>query len=157
VKELKGFSKVELEPAETKTLKFTLVPRAFAYYEVKLNDWYVEGGSYDIFIGASSRDIRLTESIEIADPEPIPFEVTTDTLLMDLVRKPGAAELIKPLIDAANSSLNPADKENKLGDGTNEMFENMVMGLPLHGLRSWIGDDFNDEVMWNIIDKLNKK
>ena len=36
-------------------------------------------------------------------------------------------------------------------------FENMVMGLPLHGLRSWIGDAFNDEVMWNIIDKLNNK
>ena len=89
VKELKGFSKVELEPAETKTLKFTLAPRAFAYYEVKLNDWYVEGGSYDIFIGASSRDIRLTESIEIAQPEPIPFEVTTDTLLMDLNQEAG--------------------------------------------------------------------
>ncbi len=157
VKELKGFAKAELKPGETKTVSFTLTPRAFAYYEVSFRDWYVEGGSYDILVGASSQDIRLTESIEIAQGKPIPFEVTTDTLLQDLVRLPGAAELIKPLMDAAMGTLNPPEKENKLGDGANAMFESMVMGLPLHGVRSWIGDAFSDEVMWDIINKLNKK
>ncbi|HNY95226.1 MAG TPA: glycoside hydrolase family 3 C-terminal domain-containing protein, partial [Flexilinea sp.] len=42
IKELKEFAKVELEPGETKTIHFTLPPRAFAYYEVKIKNWYVE-------------------------------------------------------------------------------------------------------------------
>jgi beta-glucosidase len=93
---LKEFAKVELEPGETKTIHFNLPPRAFAYYEVKIKNWYVEGGSYDILIAASSRDIRLSDSIEIAPGDPIPFKVTPDTLIMDLLKLPKAAELIKP-------------------------------------------------------------
>lgn len=44
-KELKGFEKVELKPGETKTVSFTLGKRAFAYYNIKLQDWHVETGS----------------------------------------------------------------------------------------------------------------
>ncbi|HQF81062.1 MAG TPA: glycoside hydrolase family 3 C-terminal domain-containing protein, partial [Flexilinea sp.] len=43
IKELKEFAKIELAPGETKTIHFTLPPRAFAYYEVKIKNWYVEG------------------------------------------------------------------------------------------------------------------
>jgi len=33
----------------------------------------------------------------------------------------------------------------------------MIMGLPLHGIRSWIGDTFTDEAMWQIINTLNQE
>jgi len=56
--ELKGFEKVVLAPGESKTVSFVLDKRAFAYYNIKLSDWHVESGEYEIRVGASSRDIR---------------------------------------------------------------------------------------------------
>lgn len=63
VKELRGFTKVYLEPGETKTVEFTLNMRDFAYYDVHAKDWVVEQGEFKILIGASSQDIRLEGSI----------------------------------------------------------------------------------------------
>ncbi|MDD6214474.1 MAG: glycoside hydrolase family 3 C-terminal domain-containing protein, partial [Firmicutes bacterium] len=59
-KELKAFDKIYLNPGEEKTVSFKLDMRAFAYYNVCLRKWYTENGTYNILIGASSRDIRLT-------------------------------------------------------------------------------------------------
>lgn len=64
-KELKAFSKVFLEPGEEKTVSLDLDKRAFAYYNVNINDWHVESGDFDILIGASSRDIRLTATLKV--------------------------------------------------------------------------------------------
>lgn len=63
-KELRDFCKVFLEKGEEKTVSFELSRRAFAYYNININDWYVESGDFEILIGASSRDIRLTAKVE---------------------------------------------------------------------------------------------
>ncbi len=65
-KELKGFCKVFLEPGETKTVTLELGKRAFAYYNVNIHDWHVESGAYEILVGASSRDVRLRQSVQVA-------------------------------------------------------------------------------------------
>ena len=63
VKELKGFERVELEPGEAKTIEFELDDRSFAIWS---GGWKIPNGTYTVQIGASSRDIRLEQSIEIA-------------------------------------------------------------------------------------------
>ena len=63
VKELKGFERVELEPGEAKTIEFELDDRSFAIWS---GGWKIPDGTYTVQIGASSRDIRLEQSIEIA-------------------------------------------------------------------------------------------
>ncbi|MEN8250616.1 MAG: fibronectin type III-like domain-contianing protein, partial [Bacteroidota bacterium] len=63
--ELKGFVKVELEPGESKTVSLKLDRRAFMYYDVEINDWVAEPGEFEVLIGASSRDIRLTKKYEL--------------------------------------------------------------------------------------------
>jgi beta-glucosidase len=64
-KELKGFAKVALQPGEEKEVALQLDQRAFAYYNTGLGDWHVESGAFEILVGASSRDIRLAESVQI--------------------------------------------------------------------------------------------
>lgn len=64
-KELKAFEKVFLEPGEEKAVKFTLDKRAFAFWNVKVSDWTVESGEFEILVGASSRDIKLTSSVNV--------------------------------------------------------------------------------------------
>lgn len=62
-KELKGFDRVELEPGEGKTVTFALDDRSFALWN---DGWKVPGGTYGVWVGSSSRDIRLKEEIEVA-------------------------------------------------------------------------------------------
>lgn len=64
--ELKGFQKVLLEPGEERELTLTLDERAFSYYSVQNGGWALASGSYEIRIGASSRDIRLKQRVEVA-------------------------------------------------------------------------------------------
>lgn len=62
-KELKGFAKVELQPNETKEITLTLDQRAFAFFNTATSDWCSLSGEYEILVGASSRDVRLSEII----------------------------------------------------------------------------------------------
>lgn len=64
-KELKGFEKVYLKAGEETTVELTLDERAFAYYDTAAQKWAVESGKYQILVGASSRDIRLTGSAQV--------------------------------------------------------------------------------------------
>ena len=61
-KELKGFCRVELLPGEQKEICFTLDERAYAVWH---NGWKVPAGEYEIMLGASSRDIRLSAFVKI--------------------------------------------------------------------------------------------
>lgn len=65
VKELKGFKKVFLKAGEEKEVSIDLEKRAFAFYNVDAHAWQVESGEFKILVGASSRDIRLTASVNI--------------------------------------------------------------------------------------------
>lgn len=47
----------------------TLDKSAFAYYSVPLRDWYAENGDFEILVGASSRDIRLSGKLRLQLPE----------------------------------------------------------------------------------------
>lgn len=69
VKELKNFEKVYLKAGETRRITFELTAQDFAYYNVMLHDWVVESGRYDIIIGSSSRDLRLTTSLVYDNPD----------------------------------------------------------------------------------------
>ena len=60
---LQGYGRVSLQPGESKTLSFKLNVEQFGYYADK--QWHVAPGKYQVKIGASSRDIRLTEEVTL--------------------------------------------------------------------------------------------
>lgn len=62
-KELKAFRKVFLEPGESKKVQLSFDDKTFRYWNVKTNSWEIEAARYTIYIGASSRDIRLSQEI----------------------------------------------------------------------------------------------
>lgn len=79
-KELKGFAKVYLKAGESKEVSIAFDDKTFRYFNVKTNKWEVEDGNYQIMIGASSADIKLTASIMKAK--------TTDTMPYDKAELP---------------------------------------------------------------------
>jgi beta-glucosidase len=57
-KELRGFSRIHLEPKETRAVHFTLTPEDLQLFD-RNDHWTVEPGRFSVMIGASSEDIRL--------------------------------------------------------------------------------------------------
>jgi beta-glucosidase len=62
VRELKGFSKVWLNPGEKKEVSFVLDQRAFQYFDPATHQFRTDTGRYQLEVGASSRDVRLTQA-----------------------------------------------------------------------------------------------
>lgn len=65
VKELKGFAKVFLKAGESKKVTIPLDDKAFRYFNVDTNKFEVEGGEYQILIGASCADIKLSGAVSV--------------------------------------------------------------------------------------------
>jgi beta-glucosidase len=64
-KELKGFSKVNLGPGETKRVTIALDSRALSYYDVKSKQWRADSGDFDVLIGRSSEQIELRGKLNL--------------------------------------------------------------------------------------------
>ena len=64
-RELKGFARVSLKAGETRQVTVKLDDKAFRYFNVGTNNWEIESGSYEIQVGASVRDIRLTAKVDV--------------------------------------------------------------------------------------------
>jgi len=60
--ELKGFQRVELQPGEQKCVTITLSPEAMSFFDPDAKRWMIEPGVFKVWVGASSRDIRLKGS-----------------------------------------------------------------------------------------------
>jgi beta-glucosidase len=65
VHELKAFKRVELQPGETKTVEFSLDPSSFSYWSPEKRDWVLEPGTFEVQVGASSRDIRVKIPVDV--------------------------------------------------------------------------------------------
>ena len=63
-KELKGFVKVFLKKGESKRVTIAFDDKTFRYFNVKTNTWEVEGGEYQIYVGANVEDIRLQGKVQ---------------------------------------------------------------------------------------------
>lgn len=131
--ELKGFEKIFLNAGETKTVTFHLNARSFQWFDEDLHDWYAANGTYTIEIGKSSRDIVLSQDVELTgSPEILPV-IDENVQVGDLLRcsktkKYVETELREPLLKFAG-----ADSFDNL-DG---MTEAMIQFMPLRSLRSF--------------------
>lgn len=64
-KELKAFRKVSLKPGEQRTITLTLDEEAFQYYSDVQNKWVLEPGNFEVLIGSSSRDVRVSGKVRM--------------------------------------------------------------------------------------------
>ena len=74
-KELKGFQKVFLEPGESRHITINLDDKAFRYFNTVTNRFETETANYDVSVGSSIRDIRLSATIRVFGSDvPMPEE-----------------------------------------------------------------------------------
>lgn len=126
LQELKGFQKLELQPGEQREVSFTLNKRAFAYYNVKLADWHVESGTFNIAVGSSSRDIRLSAPLTVTSTTKLAVSFHRNTTVGDLLANPLTAEKAKNY--SSIFGLEDAMDDNP------EMFLAMMKYMPLRAM-----------------------
>lgn len=139
LKELKGFEKVSLEPGETKTVTIELDYRSFAWYSTNLGDWYAAGGSYEIQVGSSSRDIRLLAKVTLKTARVLPLHVHKNTTLGELCRNPRTKEIAEKLANQILAGMGAGASEAASEAISDEMNTAMIDSMPLRALRSFTG------------------
>ena len=101
VRELKGFTKVWLEPGATERVSVDLDLRAFAFWSIRHSDWVVEAGEFEIAVGHSSRDLPLTETLRVDAPSlaaPLTADSTLHEWLADDRGRALLTELDPPIL-----------------------------------------------------------
>lgn len=158
VRELKGFEKVELAPGESKDVSFELDKRAFAYWNTELSDWHVETGEFTIEVGQSSRDIEVCGTITVNSTVQLKKHYTMDSIYMDILEDPKAAQVIKPMLDEMKKAFSSGD------DGSTdaakeavseEMNMAMIKYMPLRGAMSF-GGGMTQEQMDALLAEMNR-
>src|SRR5215204_582970 len=97
-RELKGFAKTTtLAPGESQTVTFQLQSRDLSYWSVRHHRWVLEGGTFRLSVGASSRDLRLTTTIEVSAP-PLPVQLDDMTTLEEWLAHPVGSGLLREAI-----------------------------------------------------------
>lgn len=142
VRELKGFTKVFLEPGEEKEVKFSLDKRAFAYYEERICDWFVESGKFIVEIGASSRDIRLNAEVWVDGTEELPIHYTENSTIADLKKTKRGRAFMEKMASRRSAEEKAAGREAQkdaanMGEGSERMIEAMMREMPLNALVSY--------------------
>src|SRR5690606_38195322 len=90
---LAGFAVVELVAGESERVAVPVRREDLAYWDPRVDRWVVEGGEYQVFVGASSRDLRLAAGVKV-DGDEVRVPVTLESTLGEALADPKAAEAV---------------------------------------------------------------
>jgi beta-glucosidase len=131
-KELKGFAKVALEPGETKTVTIDLDFRAFAFYHPKHKTWITEDGAFDILVGASAEDIRLSATTQMSSSLVLPSLLDEESTVSEWLADARGKLVLEPLMAQFQTQLQHILGSEEEDGGIN--FSGMMMDMPLTGI-----------------------
>lgn len=141
-RELKAFAKVALAPGEERRVTVTLGSRDLSYWSTGDARWVLEGGEFEIAVGASSRDLRLRRVVTVEATPPSRPLTAMSTLQEWLVDPKGSAALLAAV--GTDPDGRPA---GILGD--TEML-GVIGNFPLGSLAAFPGMGISPEVLRTI-------
>ncbi|GGF12592.1 glycoside hydrolase family 3 C-terminal domain-containing protein [Williamsia phyllosphaerae] len=138
-RELKAFATSSvLEPAASETISVRIARADLAFWDERRGDWTVEDGAYVVGVGASSRDIRATDIVDVAgddDSVPITWQSTLAEALAD------------PAVAAAMADMLPAGASDG-GDALGTDIVKIMGSMPLDRLKRFgMGSDALDDLL----------
>jgi beta-glucosidase len=136
-KELKGFAKVELQPGETRTVSVKLDFRAFAFYHPGHKQWITEDGQFDILIGASSADIRSTQTVSLQSTLHLPSLLSSESTIGEWLEDPCGQQVFMPMFQQmaagmTQSMVGDDDSHEMVGIDMLTMIRDMPLLTVLH-------------------------
>lgn len=123
-RELRGFVSVELAPGERRCVTVTVDRADLAYYSEREGGWRVEGGTYRIDVGSSSRDIRLSVPVKV-EGDPSRLRLSGRHTLAEWFDHPVGGPLLR---EAFTSNGGAGEGQGALADPVMRRF---LAGVPL--------------------------
>jgi beta-glucosidase len=149
VRELKAFAKVQLEPGEAKTVELTLQPRDFQYFDASRAQWVLDAETFIIDAAASSRDVRLSQTIACKSQIFPPEKLSPQSPPSLVFSHPEAETILK---DFLKTKLSLSDEEAAaILDQVRGSF------LGFYDTLSWfVGDSVPEGEIAVVLEKLNE-
>ena len=147
VKELKGFTKVMLQPGETKSVTLTIDARSLSYFDEKLGDWYAPSGKYQILVGDASDHIMTCTELGFTTEKVLPMRMDLSITIGELLQNPKTAPVIRAMMTKMTN-------DNLTMEGADAMMEAMMRFMPLKSLKSF--GMMNEEQVLGLLEELKK-
>ncbi|KQY07547.1 beta-glucosidase [Mycobacterium sp. Root135] len=96
-RELKAFASVALEAGETREVTLRVRRKDLAYWDVRVESWIVEGGTYILEVAASSRDVRATVPVEVAG-DPVTLPLSRASSIGEVLADPVAGPILQAAV-----------------------------------------------------------
>jgi beta-glucosidase len=146
VLELKGFTKLVLEPGETGTARFELGARDLSFWSVAVGDWVLEAGEFGLSVGASSRDLRVSATTYVDAPRVAPPLGPMSSLDEWLDDPAGAAAL--------RATLGTTDDGRLAGTLGNPSMTTMIGSFPMTALAGFPNVDLDHEALDELVERV---
>jgi len=136
-KELKGFSKVELQQGETKTVSIHLDFRAFAYYHPGYQRWITETGDFDILVGASATDIRCRQTVKLRSTLNLPCRLNKESTMREWLDDPRGVSVLMPVFQLMLAQSNQVFSGDAHSESANRDLLSLILDMPLLSILSF--------------------
>ncbi|GAA2062647.1 glycoside hydrolase family 3 C-terminal domain-containing protein [Williamsia deligens] len=129
-RELAAFAVTDdLVPDATQRVSVTVPRSQLAHWDVRIDAWVVEGGPRDVEVGASSRDIRLEASVEIAGDE-VDLPLTWQSTLAEAIADPAVAEALASSMPEGAGDMAGSDLLTLVGSMPLDRLRNFGLASP---------------------------
>lgn len=152
IRELRDFAKVSLDPGESTQIAFELGQRDFAFFHEGAQAWVVEPGDFAIEIGASSRDIRLRETVTVTQAAAPRLIYDRYSPLRDVLSVPEGRAALEPIVQAAFG----VTADDMMDDDPSNPIALYLAQVPVVKLVNWSQGQFNEDMVDGLIARLNE-
>jgi beta-glucosidase len=149
VRELKAFTKVDLAPGVSQQLAWTLSGRDFSFWSTRRGGWHLESGEFEIAVGASSRDLRLRETVQLTADEP-PLPLDGMSTLQEWLADPEAARVLRAAVDDGNEG----EAARTILD--NEQLQRLIGNFPISSLATMPGSGLSPAIVTDVVAALQR-
>ncbi|MDQ1130340.1 glycoside hydrolase family 3 C-terminal domain-containing protein [Microbacterium sp. SORGH_AS_0888] len=150
VRELKAFASVELQAGESRDVVLTVRRADLAYWDIRIDGWVVEGGTYTVDVAASSRDIRSTTSVEVAG-DAIVVPLDRNSSLGEVIAHPIAGPIVQQALASVAESM--GGLSDIMPEGVS--MEKMMYSFPIGRLSMLAGEAMGPEAVDQLLAAAN--
>lgn len=144
LKELKGFTKVEIQPGETKTVSIPLDFRAFAYYHPSYRQWITEDGDFNILIAASAADMRFVLPVMLQSTVEKVCILSMESTIRAWLDDPRGQAVIRPWMAEIKKHMNIIQEGTDTEFSTGIDLLGSLVDMPLVSVLHWRDQDLPD-------------
>jgi beta-glucosidase len=146
-RELRGFAKVDLGPGQSETVRFALTARDLSYWSVDVHDWVLEAGDFEVAVGASSRDLRLSRTVYVDAPR-VAAPLGPMSTLQEWLADPAGIEVLREEVGT--------DEDGRLRGmfGNRQMVE-VIGNFPLMGLAGFPNNDLDQAQVQAMLERVS--